>query len=117
MADKIGAAEVRTILGKNLKRLRSMRNLSQLGLAVRAGLTHNFINDLENGKKWLSPKTLATLAAALETDPHEFFVPETTLPGQTAIALSEYLDNFTDDVIRLVEEVKERYLQEDIGED
>jgi transcriptional regulator with XRE-family HTH domain len=116
MADKISEAEVRTILGRNLKRLRSTKNLSQLSLAVKAGLTHNFINDIENGKKWLSPKTLATLAAALDTDPHEFFLPETALPEQAATALGKYLDNFTDDVMRWAKELKATYLQEDIGE-
>jgi transcriptional regulator with XRE-family HTH domain len=117
MADKISEAEVRTILSRNLKRLRSAKNLSQLNLSVRAGLTHNFINDLENGKKWLSARTLATLAAALDTNPYEFFLPETGLPEQTATALGDYLDTFTGDVIRLVEELKAGYLQEDIGED
>jgi transcriptional regulator with XRE-family HTH domain len=117
MADKISEAEVRAILSRNLKRLRSMKNLSQLSLAVRAGLTHNFINDIENGKKWLSPKTLATLATVLDTKPHEFFLPETTLPEQAATALAKYLDSFTGDMLQWVKETKGRYLQEDIGED
>jgi transcriptional regulator with XRE-family HTH domain len=117
MTDKISEAEVRMILSRNLKRLRSTKNLSQLSLAVRAGLTHNFINDLENGKKWFSPKTLAILATVLESKPHEFFAPETTLPEQDAIALSGYINNLTDDVMRWVKEFKEQYLQEDIKED
>jgi transcriptional regulator with XRE-family HTH domain len=117
MTDKISEAEVRAILSRNLKRLRSTKNLSQLSLAVRAGLTHNFINDIENGKKWLSPKTLATLAAVLDTDPHEFFLPETTLPKQAATALEEYLNTLTGDVIRFVKEFKASYLHDDIEED
>jgi transcriptional regulator with XRE-family HTH domain len=117
MADKISEAEVRVILSRNLKRLRSAKNLSQLGLAVRAGLTHNFINDLENGKKWLSPKTLATLTAALDTKPSEFFLPETGLPKQAAIALEKHLDNLTGNVTQFVEDFKITYLHKDIGED
>jgi transcriptional regulator with XRE-family HTH domain len=110
MVDNIGEAEVRAILSRNLKRLRAKKNLSQLGLAIQAGLTHNFINDIENGKKWLSPKTLAALASVLDTAPHEFFAPEATLPDQDVTALTGYLDTLADDVLRWVEDVKGRYL-------
>ncbi|MDR3124239.1 MAG: helix-turn-helix domain-containing protein [Treponema sp.] len=112
MADTISEAEIRALLGKNLKRLRAKNNLSQLRLALKAKLTHNFINDIENGKKWLSPKTLATLAVALDTEPHEFFVPEVALSEQDADMLAGYLNNLTDDVLRWVEDVKGRYLQQ-----
>jgi transcriptional regulator with XRE-family HTH domain len=112
MANEISEAEVRAILSRNLKRLRATKNLSQLSLSIRAGLTHNFINDIENGKKWVSPKTLATLATALDAGLHEFFVSETTLPGQAAIALTGYLDNLTGDVLQWVKDVKARYLQD-----
>jgi transcriptional regulator with XRE-family HTH domain len=110
MVDNIGEAEVRTILSRNLKRLRAKKNISQLNLAIQAGLTHNFINDIENGKKWISPKTLASLATALDAKPHEFFVPETILPGQDATALTGYLDTFADNLLKWVKDVKNRYL-------
>ncbi|MDR3123149.1 MAG: helix-turn-helix domain-containing protein [Treponema sp.] len=110
MADNINDTEVRAILSRNLKRLRAKKNLSQLSLAIRAGVTHNFINDIENGKKWLSPKTLASLATALETEPHEFFAPKATLAGQDATMLTGYLNNLTDDVLQWVEDIKGRYL-------
>jgi transcriptional regulator with XRE-family HTH domain len=111
MADTISEADVRAILSRNLKRLRVKKNLSQLNLALEAGLTHNFINDIENGKKWLSPKTLAALASVLDTKPHEFFAPEVTLSGQDVSALTGYLDNFADDILRWVNDFKGRYLQ------
>jgi transcriptional regulator with XRE-family HTH domain len=115
MADNINEAEIRAILSRNLKRLRAEKKLSQLSLAVRAGLTHNFINDIENGKKWLSPKTLAALASVLDTEIHEFFMPEVTLPGQEADTLRGYLDNLAGDVQRMVADLKGRYLQMDAG--
>ena len=61
---------VRFLVSKNLKRLRSLQNMSQLGLATNAGLTHNFINDIENCKKGMSTKTLAKLCVALQVEPH-----------------------------------------------
>nr|AGS52313.1 hypothetical protein [uncultured bacterium contig00063] len=42
---------VRNLFCTNLKRLREDVVLSQNMLAKKAGLTANFINDLENGKK------------------------------------------------------------------
>jgi transcriptional regulator with XRE-family HTH domain len=111
MTTTISEAEIRIVLGRNLKRLRAEKNLSQLSLALRAGVTHSFINDIENGKKWLSPKTLASLATVLETRPQEFFVSSAVLPGQDAAALTRHLDGFTEDVLRWVGAVKDRYLQ------
>jgi transcriptional regulator with XRE-family HTH domain len=110
MARNIGEADIRAILSRNLKRLRAQKKLSQLNLGLKAGLAHNFINDIENGRKWLSPKTLAALATVLDTDPHEFFAPVTALPERDVTALTGYLDNFTDDVLRLVQDIRGRYL-------
>jgi transcriptional regulator with XRE-family HTH domain len=107
----ISEAEIRARLSRNLKRLRAKKNLSQLTLSVEAHLTHNFINDIENGKKWLSPKTLAALASALDIEPYEFFMPEPALSGQEATVLKGYLDNFTGDILRWAEDIKDRYLQ------
>jgi transcriptional regulator with XRE-family HTH domain len=111
MAENICETDVRVMLSRNLKRLRAKKNLSQLNLGIEAGLTHNFINDIESGKKWVSPKTLAALASALDTRPHEFFAPEVTLPRQDRLVLTEYLDSFADDIQRWVNDLKDRYLQ------
>jgi transcriptional regulator with XRE-family HTH domain len=84
-------------------------------LAVKAELTHNFINDIEHGKKWLSPRTLATLSRALKTDPREFFSPETKIPGQEAAVLAERLNDLSGDVQKMaeiVEDMRGRYLQD-----
>ncbi|MDR2738230.1 MAG: helix-turn-helix domain-containing protein [Treponema sp.] len=117
MADNIFEAEIKAILGKNLKRFRAKRKLSQLQLAVKAGLTHNFINDLENGKKWLSPKTLGKLSKVLVMEPYQFFVPEALLPVQAATALIERIDDMTDDYLQMVKDIKAHYLQDTTGED
>ena len=69
MKEAINGITVRKMLSKNLKRLRTVANLSQVSLAARADLTHNFINDIENGKKWDSPETLGKLASALKAEP------------------------------------------------
>jgi transcriptional regulator with XRE-family HTH domain len=64
--------------------LRKQNNLSQLELAEKADLSLTFINNIENGKKWVSPETLSILCAVLNAYPFEFFVTttcRTTRPG------------------------------------
>ena len=58
----------------NLIRLRKDAGLSQKALSEKAGLTHNFVNDLENRKKGASYKTIAKLTEALNTEPVQFFI-------------------------------------------
>ncbi|AEF86289.1 putative DNA-binding protein [Treponema primitia ZAS-2] len=109
--------KIRGLLSKNIKRLRAKNSLSQMNLAIQAGLTHNFINDIESGKKWLSPKTLAKLSMALQAEPHEFFAPEITIPEADSGTLSEYLDDVTETFQRMVEDIKERYFQDTDSKD
>jgi transcriptional regulator with XRE-family HTH domain len=105
--------DVRILLSKNLKRLRNQQKLSQLNLAVHTGLTQNFINDIENNKKWVSPDTIAKLANALKTEPHQFFIPEPKIENLDKEALAGHLDNFAESIKTMVEDVKARYLQDD----
>jgi transcriptional regulator with XRE-family HTH domain len=72
--DRIGGIDARRLLSKNLKRLRGIAKLSQVNLAVEANLTHNFINDIESGKKWISAETLEKLSVALKAEPYQFFI-------------------------------------------
>ena len=110
MADDKIAAEIRATLSKNIKRFRAKQGLSQLQLAVNAGLATNFINSIENGKKWVSPRTLSKLSRVLKMKPHDFFIPETSIPEEVASALAGYLDDMTDDFVRWVKETKGHYL-------
>ena len=44
--------DIRKILSKNLKSHRKRLGLSQIELAARVGIATNFLNDIENEKKW-----------------------------------------------------------------
>jgi transcriptional regulator with XRE-family HTH domain len=81
-----------------------------LTLATEAGLTHNFINDIENGKKWVSAETIAKLAAALKAEPYQFFLSESKWNNQGAEIFSLYLDDFADTFQKMVVEYRQRYL-------
>ena len=110
MKDNISENYVRMLVSNNLKRLRSLQNLSQLGLAVHAGLTHNFINDIENCKKGISAKTLAKLSVALNVEPHQFFLPETMADDKMLV----YVNDFNDSRQKVVKELTAQYIPGDL---
>ena len=110
MKETIKGVNIRSLFSRNLKRLRSIANLSQMNLAANAGLTHNFINDIENGKKWVSAETIAKLAIALKAEPYQFFISESKWNDRGAEIFSLYLDDFSDSFSKIVKEYRHRYL-------
>ena len=102
--------EIRNLFGKNLKRLRSSAHLSQISLANQADVAQNFINDIENGKKWVSAKTIGKLAKALEVEPYQFFIPGAKWDEQRVEIPSLYLDDFSDSLAKMVREHLHLYL-------
>ena len=97
---------IRELFSKNLKRLRLLRNISQLTLATSAGLTHNFINDIENCKKGVSAKTLAKLSVTLNVEPYQFYLPA-QIPADE---MQVYVNDFNSNLQILVKDLSERYL-------
>ena len=97
---------IKFLFAKNLRRLRNDMNMSQLDLAAITGLSHNYINDIEHEKKWPSYKTIAILAKALKTEPHQFLLAETKwnikeadlfkeeLSGSIAMIVKEHCDRY-----------------------
>ena len=65
---------IKALFAANIIRLRKEAGLSQKRLAEMAGLTHNFINDIENEKKGVSVMTIERLSEALQTEPVMFFL-------------------------------------------
>ncbi|MDR2479590.1 MAG: helix-turn-helix domain-containing protein [Treponema sp.] len=111
--ENISESYVRLLVSKNLKRLRALQNISQLSLAIKAGLTHNFINDIENCKKGISAKTLAKLSSSLKAEPHQFFLPEDMSNDRMLI----YVNDFNDSLQKVVKELTEQYLPQGKTED
>jgi len=97
------------LISGNLKRLRSLNNMSQLSLAVNTGLAHNFINDIENCKKGISVKTLAKLSMALNAEPYQFFLPE----GMANNEIISYVRDFNDSLQKVVSALTHNYLNGD----
>jgi transcriptional regulator with XRE-family HTH domain len=78
-----------------------------------ADLAHNFINDIENGRKWVSPDTLAKLANALKIEPYQFFIPVSAPLNLDTEIMTTYLDDVEDSFIKMVRELRVRYLPDE----
>jgi transcriptional regulator with XRE-family HTH domain len=114
MKDFAGA-DIARLFGKNLKRLRNGKRISQLTLANMADLTHNFINEIENGRKWVSSDTIARLAVILETEPFQFFIPDRALENINTEIFREYINEMTVSFDRMIHDFRTQYLPEDLG--
>jgi transcriptional regulator with XRE-family HTH domain len=112
MSDMTNGIDIRKLLSKNLKRLRGIAKLSQVNLAVEADLTHNFINDIESGKKWVSAETLEKLSVALKAEPYQFFISESKWNDRGAEIFSIYLDDFHDSFEKMIKEYRHRFVVE-----
>ena len=89
MATPFNEHAVRQVFGKNLRHFRIRCNLSKVNLAKIAGLSINHINDMENGKKGVSVKTLATLSNIFTVEPHQFFLPDQYMTAEMADAVKD----------------------------
>ena len=71
----------------NLKKIREEKNISQLELAHRAGISQNMVTYIETGKRSPTLQTLIKLCVALEVSPSKLFTEEKTekKPGVRSI--------------------------------
>lgn len=68
-----------TVIGKKIKRLRILNNLTQEELASRCDLTKGYISQLENDLTSPSIATLVDILEVLGTNLNEFFSSDTIL--------------------------------------
>ena len=96
--------EVRDLFGYNLKRIRKLRNMSQMQLANTLDMAFPFISDVENGKKWVSPESIAKFTQALDIEAYQFFLPKDYQPEQ-----APDLASFAKDLQESFQLLKSRY--------
>jgi transcriptional regulator with XRE-family HTH domain len=110
MTDFAGA-DIARLFGKNLKRIRNGKKISQMTLANRADLTHNFINEIENGRKWVSSDTIARLAEILEAEPFQFFIPDRIAGNVDTEIFQEYFNEMIVSFDTMIRDFREHYLR------
>ena len=109
----IDGAYIRNLFAKNLKRYRELSKTSQLDLAAASGLAHNFINDIENEKKFVSDETIAKLARALDVEPYKFFLPSAKLSVQGEDIIVE---DFSESIGVVIKEYCNSYFKDNLKE-
>ena len=110
--ETIKGVNIRALFSRNLRRLRTNASLSQVTLAHTADLAPNFINDIENGKKWVSPETIGKLAMALNAEPYQFFLSDAMWDDKGAELFSLYLSDFEDSMKKSLTEYRTRFTGE-----
>lgn len=60
-------------LGKNLKKIRTQKNIAQTEIAKILGVDRSFVSNIENGKNNPTLSTIANLAKALKVSVDELF--------------------------------------------
>jgi transcriptional regulator with XRE-family HTH domain len=102
--------ELRGILSRNIRRHRRSRNLSQADLAERLDISVNFLCNIENGNRWVSPKTLVKFGSALNIEPYELLKPENAMPPDTPLILNKCLDEAVVAVTQALNQVRGYYV-------
>ncbi len=66
----------KNIVGNNIRTVRIRKGLTQEALALESGLSQGYINQLENGRRLYTQKSLEMIAEALSTPMTTFFKEE-----------------------------------------
>ena len=82
--------QLRTIVSTNIRRFRDYRKWTQAEFAEKLDISVNFLSDIENGKKWISPASIVKFAAVLNIEPYELFKPAETPAPSVSILFSKY---------------------------
>jgi len=78
------------LLGASVRRLRRWNRWTQEALAEKTEVSPNFLSNIENGKVWVSPKTLAKMAEVFKVEPYELFMAKIEGEPETASLISRY---------------------------
>ena len=68
--------DMRKLVGRNVRRLRMERQMTQEEFAERSGFSQQYISDLERGRRNPTIVSLYELAQALGATPIDLILPE-----------------------------------------
>jgi transcriptional regulator with XRE-family HTH domain len=101
--------EFRAIVRTNIKRYRVYRKWTQAELAEKLDISVNFLSDVENGKRWISPSNMVKFAAALNIEPYELFKPANSPSPSVSAIFAKYNDDVTKAVSSSLRQVYDYY--------
>ncbi|GHV72063.1 hypothetical protein AGMMS49928_27290 [Spirochaetia bacterium] len=100
---------LRYILSFNLKKFRRFRKFSQAELAEKLDISIPFLSDIENGKKWISPRTLTKMADVFDIEAYELLKPEETLPDNPVNIIEQYTADAYTLLGQILDDLYQRY--------
>ena len=98
-------SEIQNRLGENIKIFRKAKKLTQFQLAEKADVSEDTIRSLEQGRTWLSDKTLAQITEALDVDVVRLFMPVGDSFKDNKENLLQLKSAISEDVRKYIEEV------------
>ena len=98
------ANELKVIVRTNIKRYREFRKWTQAQLAEKLNISINFLSDIENGKKWISPESMVKIASTFNIEPFELFKPA-NVPEPSVFT---FFSRYNDEVVQAVSESLDR---------
>jgi len=108
--------QLRTIVRTNIRRYRDHRKWTQAELAEKLDISINFLSDIENGKKWISPASIIKFANTLNIEPFELFKPADTPPPSVSSILLKYNDEVIKSVSASIEQIYNYYQAQTVVE-
>ena len=100
---------VKTILGKNIKFLRSRKGLTQAVLAEKAEISIIFLSSIERGTKYPQADILARIAKILGVEVFELFKGD-LVPSDSKELVSCISKDITGNINSALEDVFKQYL-------
>jgi transcriptional regulator with XRE-family HTH domain len=105
--------DVCLLLGQAIKRLRNRNKWTQENLAEKLDISANFLSNIENGKAWISPKTMSKLALVFKVQPYELFMPAYDIPPAARDILSRYTEEAKKLIGMALDELNNQYTPEE----
>lgn len=100
------------IYGKNIKRLREEKKITQSELSEKVGIAEKYLSTLETCKKGGSIDTLLALSNVLGVEPYELLLPQSQAARHDNARIKRLMTNFRSNLNELVNTV-ESFLEEE----
>jgi len=101
--------EIKAILGKNIKFLRTRKGLTQAILAEKANISIIFISSIERGTKYPQPDILARIAKVLDVEVFELFKGD-LVPADSKKLITHLSKDIKKKINTALEDIFKQYL-------
>lgn len=93
-----------SVLGKRISQRRHELRLKQCAVAEKAGISDNYLSNIENGKSISSLQSFSDICIALSTTP-DYFLPETIRTDDAPKVLIDNLKLCNDEAIEMINDM------------